>query len=178
MACLFGHKWNGCKCTKCGKTRDELHDWKKDTCKNCGKKIPTLFVFFARGQGTGHTVDGVTFNVLGSTSEYVWKEQLQKVYSTDLYLNKIESDKWEHPLVELLEQGQKIKFRVFYEPIKNYLSKRNYSTQEIENAILIMKSLGLAEGNYANGIWHLGVPVGLNLLGNEHIEATSNKDKM
>lgn len=25
MACLFGHKWNGCKCTKCGKVRNEGH---------------------------------------------------------------------------------------------------------------------------------------------------------
>lgn len=39
MACLFGHKWNGCKCEKCGKTRDEQHDWDlcKGNCKICGK---------------------------------------------------------------------------------------------------------------------------------------------
>ena len=23
ICCVFGHKWNGCKCSKCGKTRDE-----------------------------------------------------------------------------------------------------------------------------------------------------------
>ena len=27
MACLFGHKWSGCKCEKCGKTRDEYHKY-------------------------------------------------------------------------------------------------------------------------------------------------------
>ena len=39
MACLFGHKWNGCKCEKCGATRDEGHDWDlcKGICKRCGK---------------------------------------------------------------------------------------------------------------------------------------------
>jgi hypothetical protein len=39
MACLFGHKWDGCKCDKCGKTRDEQHDWDlcKGKCKRCGK---------------------------------------------------------------------------------------------------------------------------------------------
>ncbi|MEA5047529.1 MAG: hypothetical protein VB034_02850 [Eubacteriales bacterium] len=37
MACLFGHKWNGCKCTKCGKTRDEHHDWNGCICRICGK---------------------------------------------------------------------------------------------------------------------------------------------
>ena len=39
MACLFGHKWNGCKCSKCGKTRDEHHKWDlcKGKCSICGK---------------------------------------------------------------------------------------------------------------------------------------------
>ena len=37
MACLFGHKWDGCKCTKCGKTRDEGHDWDGCKCTKCGK---------------------------------------------------------------------------------------------------------------------------------------------
>ena len=37
MACLFGHKWNGCKCSKCGKTRDEQHSWKGCKCEACGK---------------------------------------------------------------------------------------------------------------------------------------------
>lgn len=36
LACLFGHKWNGCKCTRCGATRDEGHDWKGCKCKICG----------------------------------------------------------------------------------------------------------------------------------------------
>src|SRR5690242_13455929 len=34
-----GHAWQGCKCFKCGKTRDEGHDWKKDCekCTRCGR---------------------------------------------------------------------------------------------------------------------------------------------
>ena len=34
------HIWQGCKCTKCNKTRDEQHDWSKDcnTCNSCGEK--------------------------------------------------------------------------------------------------------------------------------------------
>ena len=38
---IFGHKWNGCKCAKCGETRDEGHDWDficEGQCKRCGKK--------------------------------------------------------------------------------------------------------------------------------------------
>ena len=35
MACIFGHKWNGCKCNKCGKTRDEQHLWHNGKCTVC-----------------------------------------------------------------------------------------------------------------------------------------------
>ncbi|MDR1688761.1 MAG: hypothetical protein LBS21_09165 [Clostridiales bacterium] len=37
MACIFGHKWNGCTCEKCGKLRDEQHKWNGCTCEKCGK---------------------------------------------------------------------------------------------------------------------------------------------
>ncbi len=37
IACLFGHKWNGCKCERCGETRDEQHDWGGCRCIKCGK---------------------------------------------------------------------------------------------------------------------------------------------
>ncbi len=37
MACLFGHQWNGCKCEKCGKTRDENHSWDGCKCTVCGQ---------------------------------------------------------------------------------------------------------------------------------------------
>lgn len=43
MACLFGHKWNGCTCSKCGKKRDTGHDFRmvdgkcENKCAICGK---------------------------------------------------------------------------------------------------------------------------------------------
>lgn len=39
MACLFGHKWDGCKCEHCGKVRDEQHNWDlcNGICRRCGK---------------------------------------------------------------------------------------------------------------------------------------------
>ncbi len=37
FACIFGHKWNGCKCERCGVTRDEQHDWDGCKCRRCGK---------------------------------------------------------------------------------------------------------------------------------------------
>lgn len=44
MACLFSHKWNGCTCGKCGKTRDEGHQFEpvadtgRTKCTVCGKE--------------------------------------------------------------------------------------------------------------------------------------------
>ena len=37
MSLCIIHKWQGCKCVKCGKQRDEGHDWEGCRCKNCGK---------------------------------------------------------------------------------------------------------------------------------------------
>ena len=43
MACIFGHKWNGCKCEKCGKVRDEGHAFVpvagtcEEKCEKCGQ---------------------------------------------------------------------------------------------------------------------------------------------
>ncbi len=42
MACLLGHKWNGCKCETCGKVRDTGHSWDGRVCRTCGKQ--TAFV--------------------------------------------------------------------------------------------------------------------------------------
>ena len=35
---ITGHKWNGCKCIRCGQKRDIEHDWTGCTCRVCGKK--------------------------------------------------------------------------------------------------------------------------------------------
>ena len=33
---VFTHKWDGCKCKRCGKIRDKHHDWGACSCKHCG----------------------------------------------------------------------------------------------------------------------------------------------
>ena len=33
----FGHKWNGCKCARCGEVRNEQHSWRGCICTLCGK---------------------------------------------------------------------------------------------------------------------------------------------
>ena len=44
LKCLFGHQWNGCKCERCGKIRDEGHNFVPvagkciEKCTICGKE--------------------------------------------------------------------------------------------------------------------------------------------
>lgn len=40
LKCLLGlHSWNGCKCSKCGKTKDGKHLWIDNKCSICDRKI-------------------------------------------------------------------------------------------------------------------------------------------
>lgn len=48
MACFFGHKWNGCRCVKCGVTRNTHHSFvpvpgeeekNKMQCTQCGLSV-------------------------------------------------------------------------------------------------------------------------------------------
>lgn len=36
LRCMFGHDWQGCLCSGCGKARDTGHDWGRD-CQKCCK---------------------------------------------------------------------------------------------------------------------------------------------
>jgi hypothetical protein len=36
--CFLFHKWNGCRCSRCGKVRDNKHEWGGCMCSRCGKK--------------------------------------------------------------------------------------------------------------------------------------------
>lgn len=38
LACLFGHKWHGCRCVRCGITRNEQHNWNGCVCTQCGAR--------------------------------------------------------------------------------------------------------------------------------------------
>lgn len=46
MRCIFGHRWDGCACQKCGEIRDKEHTWQlangkcERICTVCGKKEP------------------------------------------------------------------------------------------------------------------------------------------
>ena len=34
--CLLSHHWQGCRCDRCGESRNEGHDWKDCRCRRCG----------------------------------------------------------------------------------------------------------------------------------------------
>jgi len=61
ISCTFGfHSWEGCKCSKCGKTKDEGHDWRKD-CEKCSKCGAT--------RTNAHQWDGCKCKACGKTRD-------------------------------------------------------------------------------------------------------------
>ena len=63
MGCIF-HKWDGCKCLKCGMVRDRDHQWNGCTCKTCGKK-----------RDESHSWDGCVCRICGQKRDrdHVWE---------------------------------------------------------------------------------------------------------
>ncbi len=37
LCSIFGHKWNGCTCSRCGEKKDSGHSWNHCRCQICGK---------------------------------------------------------------------------------------------------------------------------------------------
>ena len=66
MKCLFGHKWNGCICERCGAVRDKEHDFKPvpgecaERCTRCGAEGPVHHKWNKNGLGCKCTVCGAT----------------------------------------------------------------------------------------------------------------------
>lgn len=50
------HSWDGCKCTKCRRTRDEEHSWDGCKCTKCGKV-----------RDTGHKIENYKCQKCGRT---------------------------------------------------------------------------------------------------------------
>ena len=64
--CLIGfHSWDGCKCSKCGKTNQKKHDWSQDCeiCSKCGLKSEGYIVIdhpIRKQEGCSHYYRGCT----------------------------------------------------------------------------------------------------------------------
>ena len=57
------HKWNGCTCGLCAKSRNQEHEWSKDCeqCSRCG-----------RARSGAHAWDGCKCSTCGKTRRHVW----------------------------------------------------------------------------------------------------------
>ncbi len=71
LSCILGHTWSGCKCSKCGRTRDEGHDWSKD-CEKCSK--------CGRTRDEGHDWSGCKCSKCGKTRDegHDWSKDCEK----------------------------------------------------------------------------------------------------
>jgi hypothetical protein len=72
LKCAIGmHEWSGCKCSTCGKTRDDDHDWSKD-CDKCAK--------CGRERAGVHSWSGCKCSTCGKTSDesHDWSKNCDK----------------------------------------------------------------------------------------------------
>ena len=79
LGCKLGfHNWSGCRCVKCGKTRNEGHDWSKDceVCTRCGfcrsnahKWNGCKCSVCAKIRDDGHVWEGCTCSICGKTRD-------------------------------------------------------------------------------------------------------------
>ena len=87
MACLFGHKWDGCKCEKCGKVRDVGHSWNGCVCEACGKQTEYVILDCLDSTEIELFVDVV--------SDYTKRNQMnmtqQQAIDSKALLNRLES---------------------------------------------------------------------------------------
>jgi len=75
MACLLGHKWNGCKCEKCGKVRNERHHWENGKCTVCGAVQESTA---ANPSIAGKVVRHIVCICYDSPLSNQWKPQIQQ----------------------------------------------------------------------------------------------------
>jgi len=178
MACLFGHKWNGCKCSKCGKTRDDQHKWSSNTgkcsicgkecrhtwkdgkCEICGATGGVFYVFIAKGESI--LGNAVMFGNKPSDSD-ISNSMIQKLVNTypsaeKMKIINILDRQWNKPESELIVEG--MDFSPYFEAIKNHLvDKFKLLPQSVDEAIDLTKRRNLAIAGHLNGTIAIGVPV-------------------
>ena len=112
MKCLFGkhkwngcvcancdktrHEWNGCKCSLCGTSRDEGHDWNGCKCTVCGRTRNEghdwngcKCTVCGKIRDEGHDLDQhCTCRICGKTY-HKWILQDTKTYSQEIELARL-----------------------------------------------------------------------------------------
>jgi len=149
MACLFGHKWDGCKCTKCGKYRDEQHQWVGCKCKICGKTEISRHSYVIRPNG-----DGIVCESCGHTEPLsTFLHTITDIYSSlpaeqtvDGRGTPLRSDA-QDAVVEDLSVNELVIIKAYFDDWKEGCNKRFYPSRESIQANERLGTCFLDEGN-------------------------------
>ena len=89
MGCLF-HKWDGCRCSRCGELRDTRHYWAGCRCRTCGKQRDEGHEWngctcriCGKRRNEGHDWNGCTCRICGKrredAHEWIWTAANQSI---------------------------------------------------------------------------------------------------
>ena len=167
LKCVFGHQWNGCKCVKCEKVRDEGHDWVDSKCKKCGKtNFNNKFLVFIAHVGVNELVSLYGHKTAKETigiDKINWKDNLINKYPSAKSLEQmiIENDEWSHPHTGFV--GNRIELNPFIiAATKHMTDKMMLSPKEAINATMITANHNVtvaATDGLGHGFVVIGVPV-------------------
>ena len=160
LKCLFGHQWNGCKCDKCGSTRNEQHHWDGNKCVVCGKTKGGFYIFIAMGSSVFSMSRGAIVHSV--KNENLWYNNLIKAnpFSDKMEVITINDDCWNHPDPGLIIKGENIDLNPYIDAIKKHLiEKMTLTSQQAEKAISLFKSNNIGTVDYFDGRLAFGVPV-------------------
>ncbi|OPY85861.1 MAG: hypothetical protein A4E65_00030 [Syntrophorhabdus sp. PtaU1.Bin153] len=145
MSCLIFHSWQGkCLCTKCGKKRDEGHQWDWGKCKICGKidkdTVDALLIEATRTRDTEKVKlllsRGGTPNA--TTQEMMFHDEVERLIRS---LNDSELNRREAAAHLLSRKGELV-----LEPLIHAMKRRTawYTLRFGLNAMIKMGQLAVA----------------------------------
>ena len=83
LSCVFGHKWNGCKCERCGEIRDEDHNYTHFQPSNTGKCVGTCKC--GKKQELGHEWIGEKCARCGLRQDFSYEYAMQMMDEKKYY---------------------------------------------------------------------------------------------
>jgi len=131
MACLI-HKWNGCKCEKCGKTRSSNHRFVKvdnaciGKCKICGHEQAVNHIYIDGICSCGDYQTYVGYFLVGEKPDLAKKDEsiadILRPYDPSSFQKNIQKEKWSNWNDSQITLGLSTAYQIFFKAFEQLIS--------------------------------------------------------